>query len=195
VYPPVTAEFPDVPWERRAPGFVCIGRISPEKELDRVIDIVSAVRRHVPDVTLHIVGTPDHRAYHRRIAARARAAGFTLHENISRTELVALLTRQRYGIHGMLEEHFGMAPAELVRAGCLVWVPDGGGQVEIVAERRLTYASTADAVAKILRTMRDPRETAALRAHLAARAALFSPERFMREVRAAVLDAGHGRAP
>src|SRR5204863_4744543 len=84
VYPPVTAEFPDVPWEARQPGFVCIGRISPEKELDRVIDIVSGVRRQVPDVTLHIVGTPDDKHYHRRIAARARAAGFTLHENLSR---------------------------------------------------------------------------------------------------------------
>ena len=29
VYPPVTAEFPDVPWEARQPGFVCVGRIAP----------------------------------------------------------------------------------------------------------------------------------------------------------------------
>ena len=28
-----------------------------------------------------------------------------------------------------------MAPAELVRAGVIVWVPDGGGQVEIVGQR------------------------------------------------------------
>src|SRR5690242_19761841 len=87
VYPPVTADVPDVPWDKREPGFVCIGRIAPEKELDRVIDIVAGVRRDVPDVTLHIVGTPEDRAYHRRIAARARDAGFTLHENLSRAEL------------------------------------------------------------------------------------------------------------
>ncbi|PYM27380.1 MAG: hypothetical protein DMD78_02130 [Candidatus Rokuibacteriota bacterium] len=193
VYPPVTGEFPAVPWEFREPGFVCIGRMSREKNLDRVIDIVEGVRRHMPGVTLHIVGTPDDRVYVRRIAARARAAGFAIHQNLSRDALADLLTHQRYGIHGMLEEHFGMAPAEMVRAGCIVWVPNGGGQVEIVADARLTYDSVEDAIAKIVRTLREPGQEAALRAHLAARAPLFSPEQFMRGVRAAVLDAKEGR--
>jgi glycosyltransferase involved in cell wall biosynthesis len=189
VYPPVTADVPSVDWDEREPGFVCIGRIAPEKELDRVIDIVAGVRRRLPDVTLHIVGAPEDGPYHRHIAGRARAAGFTLHENLSRKALGELVGRQRYGIHGKREEHFGMAPAELVRAGCLVWVPNGGGQVEIVADARLTYASTEEAVARILGALQDPAETAALRAHLARRAQAFSPERFMQEVRAAVEDA------
>jgi glycosyltransferase involved in cell wall biosynthesis len=189
VYPPVTAEAPDVPWDKREPGFVCIGRIAPEKELDRVIDIVSGVRGQVPDVTLHIVGTPEDGPYYRRIAERARAAGFSLHVNLSRAALAELMGRQRYGIHGKGEEHFGMAPAELVRAGCVVWVPNGGGQVEIVAEPRLIYDSIEDAIAKIVRALRDPAETDALRAHLAGRAEMFSPQRFMREVRTAVQDA------
>lgn len=189
VYPPVTAEFPDVPWPARQPGFVCIGRIAPEKELDRVIDIVTGVRRQVEGVTLHIIGTPDYKKYFRRIAARARDAGFTIHQNLSRAALVDLVSRQRYGIHGMLEEHFGMAPAEMVRAGCIVWVPDGGGQVEIVDDPRLIYGSVDDAIAKIVATLRDPRQEAALRTHLAARGSLFSTERFMREVREAVQDA------
>jgi glycosyltransferase involved in cell wall biosynthesis len=193
VYPPVTAEFPDVPWEKRAPGFVCIGRINPEKELDRVIDIVSGVRRHVPEVTLHIIGTREDARYHRRIAGRAREAGFTMRENLSRAELAEVVSHQRYGLHGMHEEHFGMAPAEMVRAGCLVWVPDGGGQVEIVDDPRLIYGSVDDAVAKIVATIRDPHEVAILRKHLAARGAIFSTERFVREVRAAVAEAA-GRA-
>jgi glycosyltransferase involved in cell wall biosynthesis len=193
VYPPVTAQFPSVPWEARRPGFVCIGRIAPEKELDRVIDIVAGVRAQVPGVQLHIVGTPDHRAYHRRIAARARAAGFAVHENLARGELMELVAGQRYGIHGMREEHFGMAPAELVCAGCVVWVPDGGGQVEIVGDARLCYGGVEDAVVRIVRTLRDPTEEAALRAHLATRAPLFSTDRFMAEIRRAVADAGAPR--
>jgi glycosyltransferase involved in cell wall biosynthesis len=191
VYPPVTGAFPDVPWHAREPGFVCVGRISPEKELDRVIDIVTAVRRRVPEVTLHLVGTGDHGAYHRRIAGRVRAAGFTLHEDLSRGALAALVARQRYGIHGMREEHFGMAPAEMVRAGCVVWVPDGGGQVEIVDDPRLVYGSVDEAIATILRVLRDPHEETTLRKHLAGRAPLFSAERFMVEVRQAVADAAH----
>jgi glycosyltransferase involved in cell wall biosynthesis len=195
VYPPVTAEVPDVPWDKREPGFVCIGRIAPEKELDRVIDVVTGVHRQVPGVTLHIVGTPEDGPYHRRIAERARAAGFTLHENLSRAELGELMAHQRYGIHGKSEEHFGMAPAEMVLAGCVVWVPNGGGQVEIVDEPRLTYDSVEDAVAKIVRVLRTPAEQDALRAHLAARAPRFSTDRFMREIRAAVADAAARAAP
>ena len=53
-------------------------------------------------------------------------------DDASRDEVRALMATHRYGIHGMREEHFGMAPAELARAGCIVWVPRGGGQMEIV---------------------------------------------------------------
>ena len=191
VYPPVTSEASPVAWEARLPEFVCLGRISPEKALERVLDVMIGVRATFPAVRLHVVGTPDHRAYYRRIAGRIRTAGawVQLHENLSRAELTALIGRVRYGIHGMREEHFGMAPAEMVRAGCIVWVPDGGGQVEIVAEPSLTYGSVEDGVAKITGTLRDPAEQARLRAHLAARAPLFSPERFMQQVRAAVAEA------
>ena len=189
VYPPVPVPGPGRPWEAREPGFVCIGRIAPVKELDRVLDIVAAVRREMPAVRLHLVGTAEDRRYHARIAQRARGEGAALHENLSREALLALLAGQRYGIHGMREEHFGMAPAEMVAAGCIVWVPDSGGQVEIVGEARLTYTSVDDAVAKILRVLREPDEQAALRAHLAAMAPRFSTERFIGEVREVVAQA------
>ena len=165
VYPPVTSEASPLAWEARAPEFVCIGRISPEKELERVLDVVTGVRAAVPAVRLHVVGTPDDPRYYRRIVERIGAAGdwVQLHEDLSRAELSALVGRVRYGIHGMREEHFGMAPAEMVRAGCIVWVPDGGGQVEIVADARLTYGSIEEGVAKITRTLGDADEQTRLR--------------------------------
>jgi hypothetical protein len=58
-----------------------------------------------------------------------------------------------------------------------------------VDEPRLTYHGVEDAVARILAVIGDPHEVATLRKHLAARAEIFSAERFMREVRAAVADA------
>ena len=186
VYPPVATGLPAVPWEAREPGFLCIGRIAPEKALDRVLDIVAAVRRQVPAVRLHLVGTPEHRGYYWHIAQRARSEGVALHHDLPRADLVALMTRLRYGIHGMPEEHFGMAVAEMVSAGCLVWAPASGGQVEILGDARLTYDTVGEAVAKILRVLRAPDEQAALRAHLAARAPRFSTERFVREIRAMV---------
>ncbi len=191
VYPPVTMAASPLAWEARATEFVCIGRIAREKQLERVLDVMTAVHAAVPSVRLHLVGTNDDARYYRRIVERIRAAGdwVQLHENLSRAELATLVGGVRYGIHGMREEHFGMAPAEMVRAGCIVWVPDGGGQVEIVGDARLTYGSIEEGVAKITRTLGDAEEQTRLRQHLAARAPLFSAERFMQQVRAAVAEA------
>jgi hypothetical protein len=97
------------------------------------------------------------------------------------------MASHRYGIHGMREEHFGMAPAELARAGCLVWVPRGGGQMEIVAnEPGLMYESDDDAVAKITRTLTDRGEQERLRQLLAVTSERFSTANFMAAVRGLV---------
>jgi glycosyltransferase involved in cell wall biosynthesis len=183
LYPPVAGDFPAVPWEARSDGFVCIGRIAPEKNLDRVFDIVSAVRRHLPDAHLHLIGTDGGSAYSRRILRRAEneRAWVTYHRDVRRSELVDIVSRQRYGIHGMTDEHFGMGIAEMVRAGCIVWVPDDGGQVEIVGDERLTYGRDEDGIAKIVPVVTDPVQQARLRAHLATRGQQFSSARFTAE--------------
>lgn len=189
VYPPVSGDFPDVPWERRENGFLCIGRFAPEKELEKAIDIVAAARRQIPDLHLHVIGGRESRSYYRQICrlATIHSDWLHLHEDLSRPELLDLISRHRYGIHGMKAEHFGIAPAEMVRGGCVVFVPNGGGQVEIVgAEDRLIYSTKDDAVEKIVRALSHPQEIASLRAHLATRRDLFSAERFMTAIRHAV---------
>jgi glycosyltransferase involved in cell wall biosynthesis len=190
VYPPVTATLAEVPWEARQNGFVCVGRIVPEKQVERVIDIVARVRETAPDVRLHIVGTPDaHPLYVRRIRrhVRAQAGWITLHENLPRAELLRLMAGQRYGIHGMRQEHFGIAAAEMVSAGAIVFVPADGGQVEIVGgDERLLYRTRGEAVTRIRRVLSDPAEQARLRAALAARRGLFSGDRFVEAIRGIV---------
>jgi glycosyltransferase involved in cell wall biosynthesis len=186
LYPALAAEFPDVPWSERENGFVCVGRISPEKELEKVIDIVGAVRAAGADTHLHVAGTPDDPKYTERIRrlARAHPGWLFLEEKTARDDLLRLIARHRYGIHGMSEEHFGMAIAEMVEAGCVVFVPRGGGQVEIVGgDERLTFATRAEAVEKILRVMNDSEEERQLRAFLATRKELFAPARFVTRIR------------
>ena len=191
LYPPVIDPLPGVPWDRRRNGFLALGRISPEKELERVMRILAQVRVHAPDLTLTIVGTSDrhtHR-YFRSLTALARSLGswIDFRDNLSRDEVRTLMATHRYGIHGMREEHFGMAPAELARAGAVVWVPRGGGQMEIVGgEAALMYDSEEDAVRKISATLANQREQQRLRAHLAAVSGKFSTDNFMRQVRAIV---------
>ena len=193
LYPPVVDPAPGLPWTERRNAFLTIGRISPEKEYERVIKILARVREHAPDVTLTIVGTWDRYAsrYFNTLTTLARSLGSWIQfcHNLTRDEVRALMASHRYGIHGMREEHFGMAPAELARAGAIVWVPRGGGQMEIVGhEPQLMYDSDDDAVAKISRTLGDPGEQERLRRALAAVSDQFSTARFMQHVRDVVND-------
>lgn len=188
LYPPVVDPGQGWPWAERRNGFLALGRISPEKEFERVMRILAKVRETVPDITLTIVGTRDRTTggYLRELKALAAALGpwIEFREDLSRDQVRQLMASNRYGIHGMREEHFGMAPAELARAGAIVWVPRGGGQTEIVAnESTLMFSSEDEAAQKIVNTMTNPGEQERLRTLLAARAGQFSTDRFMHQVR------------
>ena len=71
-----------------------------------------------------------------------------------------LLTGHRFAVHGRREEAFGIAVAEIVKAGCVTFVPDEGGPPEIVGDAALCYADTADAVQKIDAVLRSDTEQA-----------------------------------
>lgn len=191
VYPPVPADFPPVPWDERENGFVCIGRIVPAKQVETNVAILADVRRRGHDVHLHIVGSPVDGEYYNRIRRlqAEHAAWVHLETNLSRAELTQLVARHKYGIHAMPHEHFGIAVAEMVNAGCIVFVPNDGGQVEITGNRSdLVYSSPADAVEKIDRILRAPDRQGALRQHLGARQPLFSTDEFVRKIRGIVAE-------
>ncbi len=186
--PPVADPGAGLPWSERAPDFLAIGRISPEKDYERIMRILSRVRARVPDLRLTIVGTWDRHStrYFNSLQSLARSLGdwIRFRQNVSRDEMRGLMGSHRYGLHGMREEHFGMAPAELARAGVIVWVPKGGGQMEIVGnEPSLMFDSDDEAVAAITEVLANPAEQDRLRQSLAARAEMFSTDRFVREVR------------
>ena len=189
LYPPVPGDFPDVPWETRRDGFVCVGRISAEKDLEKVIAILTGVRARGRDVTLHIVGDHNAGRYARRIGeiARCNASWIHLHTDVSRKQLVELMLSNRYGLHGMLAEPFGIAVAELQRAGCIVFAPDDAGPAEILGgDQRVLYASTEDAIEKIDRMLGEAALRAQLRASARERRDQFSAERFVEGIRAVV---------
>jgi len=193
LYPPVVDPAPAVPWSERRNAFLAVGRISPEKEYERVMRILARVREHAPDITLTIIGTRDRHAgrYFRSLTSLAASLGswIDFRDNLARDEVQALMASGRYGIHGMREEHFGMAPAEMARAGAIVWVPRGGGQMEIVGrEPALMYESDDDAVQKISATLASASEQQRLREGLAIVSEQFSTTNFMQQVRTIVND-------
>lgn len=188
IYPPVGAAVPDVPWENRAGDFCVLGRISHEKRIERLIDILGRVRAQGYDVRLHMIGGIGDDTYGRLIRGKIDANPswcFAKGAQVG-AEKMGLLARNRYAIHGRTGEAFGIAVAEEVKAGCIPFVPSAGGPAEIVGTDELIYASEDEAVAKILAVLADSTRQDHLRAHLARRTGLFSTERFMSEVRSLV---------
>ena len=190
LYPPVENDFPDVPFSERHEGFVCVGRISAEKRVDAMIRILARVRERGHNIHLHILGGVDDSAYGasvKNLAGQYREwvflEGWSVGDRKKR-----LLSSHRYGIHGRENEPFGIAVGEMVNAGCIIFVPEGGGQMEIVNHPALVFKDDGDAVEKIDGVLKSGSEQQKLRRHLQENANRFSPESFQAQIRRIVRD-------
>ena len=152
------------------------------------VDIVEAVRRRGHDLELTLIGHADDIEYGRRMESMtATRPWFRWIRDASRAQLLAELSQHKYGIHPMREEHFGIAPAELQRAGCIPFVHNSGGQVEIVGnDRRLTFETVEDASERIVRVIENPTLERELRSQVAERRSWFTETRFCESVREVV---------
>jgi len=184
VYPPVAEQVAAVPWEDRKNGFLCIGSVVPEKRMDAAIRILQKVRQHGQDVHLHILGGLDGSPYARQLKKLAEEnRDWVFLEGLTYGEKKRdLLARHRYGINACESEAFGIAVAEMVKAGCIVFVPDGGGQTEIANHPTLTYEGEGDAVSKIEAVLTNVEMQHELRKHLSIAAQRFSTEAFVRGI-------------
>jgi glycosyltransferase involved in cell wall biosynthesis len=189
-FPPVPGDFPAVTWDKRENGFVCVGRVVPEKRMDAVIGILDQVRQHGFELHLHILGGLDHSPFARKVQAlalRHRDWVFLEGRVVGKAKR-DLMARHKFGINGCVSEAFGIAVAELVKAGCLTFVPNGGGQTEIVDHPSLTFENNDDAVRKILCALESPALQATLVGHLRERSRELSPERFEDTIRSLVAE-------
>jgi glycosyltransferase involved in cell wall biosynthesis len=190
LYPPVENDFPQVPFADRENGFVCLGRVVPEKRVDAIIEILSRVRERGHHVHLHILGGFDDSSYSatvKKLADRNKDWVYLEGWTMGRRKK-ELLAGHRYGIHGRENEPFGIAVAEMARAGCIVFVPKGGGQVEIVDHPSLVFESEADAVEKIAGVLTNDAERERLRAHLKRTSKAYSVENFKEAMRNVVAE-------
>ncbi len=188
IYPPVTGGCPDLAFRRRRDDFVCIGRISPEKQIERMIQVIGAIRNRGYDVRLRIIGPLDDSQYARKIAACARQhPEWVLLEGCRMgPEKMKIMAECRYGIHARHGEAFGIAVAEMVKAGCVTFVPVEGGQAEIVDHEALLYRNDCEAVEKIISVLNNHSLRETLIDHLRRQGEKFSAEHFMAGLRDAV---------
>lgn len=186
LHPPVPGRFPDVPWELREGSFVALGRQSPEKNWPQAVEILRQVRASGHPVRLTLIGSPDHPETERKLAqlAREHSDWFTVHTNLPREQMARIIARHRYGIHPMVREHFGIAVAELQRAGCIPFVHRSGGPMEIVGfDDRLMFENPSEAASKISRVLESEDLQRELAGQANARAERLTSETFMREIR------------
>lgn len=190
VYPPVWAEFPIVSWAEKELAFVMIGRIAPEKQIERAIEILGAVRRRGHAIRLHLCGEIDKDLYGRRIAmlCHQHAEWIVPEGRVSGAKKVQILTHCKFGIQTRSAEPFGISVAEMVKAGAVVFAPNDGGQAEILQQPKLLFGSIDDAVDKIVSVLEDPRLESDLRTHLAQQAMQFNARGFVHEVRKFISD-------
>jgi glycosyltransferase involved in cell wall biosynthesis len=185
VYPSVWTEFPAVPWEKKELAFAMIGRISPEKQIERAITILQGVRERGHAVRLHLCGQIENDKYGRRIAqlCRDRADWIIPEGRVSGARKAQILAACKFGIQTREAEPFGISVAEMIKAGSIVFAPNDGGQAEVLQRPELLFSTVDEAVDKICATLSNPEQQETLRAMLRQRAGDFSSEKFIQSAR------------
>ena len=193
LYPPVPGEFPDVAWEARKPTVIAVGRFASYKRWGMALEIVETVRRKGYDLGFTLIGQighPDDVFEKQKLRTLAdERPWFRILTDLTRQQLTQEVASHRYGIHTMENEHFGIAVAELQRAGCITFVHATGGPVEIVGgDARLAFNTVAEAADKIAQAVGDEATGRELLALVRSRHDSFSTERFCNSLREIVAE-------
>ncbi len=180
LYPPSVLHEGGTEAARDPLSFICMGRITPEKEIETIIAILDQVRAAGHPATLDLAGQFGEDDYSARIRAMAeerrdwiRLVGF-----LDPRKKSELFTSRSFGLHACRVEAFGIAVAEMAAAGLIPFVSSDGGVGEIVERGELIFRDADDAAAKICALIESPGKHEALRASLRAGVARFRPERF-----------------
>jgi glycosyltransferase involved in cell wall biosynthesis len=108
LYPPVSSNFSAIPYGERERGFVCIGRIVPEKRIETVVEILHRVRERGHDVHLHIVGGSEGNSPYARLLRKhclERNPDWVSFEgSIDERSKNELMAKHRFGISGRKDE-------------------------------------------------------------------------------------------
>jgi glycosyltransferase involved in cell wall biosynthesis len=163
---------------------ISVGRIAPEKGLDRLFE----AWRDLPDVPLHVVGDGAPDAVR---AVRAQAPrGVVFHGSLSGAALADAYRGATVAVFAPYEEEFGLAPLEAMACGVPVVAWREGGLLETVVDGQTGYL--VDDPVTLRQRVRLLVRDAALRRQLAvaarARALNFGWERTITSMEALLLD-------
>jgi glycosyltransferase involved in cell wall biosynthesis len=163
------------PFEVREDAVVMVGRFSEEKRYHWVIgEVLPRLRKEVPSAKLYVfgaTGTRTSRAYYGRLLSLASRAGLKvsgdlgaeadvyLVGNAPRGTINEALDRARAFLHATVNEHWGVAVAEVMARGVPAVVHRSGGTwSDLVGEGSygLGYTSAEEAAEALAKLLTDP---------------------------------------
>ena len=159
IYPPVTLENENLLKKNNNNLILVISRISPEKKIESALSIFKKLKKNNKDLRLCIIGSTcnSHKKYHDFIVDCVNNINNAqLITNASNKILKEYLKKSSIGLHCMPAEHFGISIVEMLNYGLLTFVPNDGGQVEIVNDTRFIYEDETDAICKIQNILNIP---------------------------------------
>ena len=182
-YPPTTYEpedSADTP-PRNPLRVICLGRISPQKRILDIIDVVERARAlSGKDIRLTVAGPCGSGEYATKVRQIVEARPWiTLVDGVFGRAKDDLLRSGGFAVHARRDEEFGIAVTEYLKAGLIPVVPDEGGSSEVVAARELTYATNDDAAHILAHLVTDDGFRAAMQRHCARRATDFSRDAYL----------------
>lgn len=185
IYPPVNVGEFDPNRDNQETGFVTVGTIHESKRQLELIKIVDELRNRGMETHLHIVGGVGSQSYYERVHDAAVNRDYIhIEGHVNRERLIEIIEKHQYGLHGRKNEHFGIAVAEMVAGGIIPFVPNGGGQTEIVnGKSDLIYENADDAVQKIIRVMENKELQQDVESDLQTTVAQYSTDRFKQSIR------------
>ena len=157
---------------------ITVGRLSPEKGLDRLLD----AWRDLPDLPLHVVGSGPPEAL-RELRARA-PRGVVFRGALIGLDLAQAYRSAAVAVFAAYGEEFGMAPLEAMASGVPVvaW-RDGGVQETVVDGATGFLVSDSDTLRQRLRLLlHDPEQRRTLGQAARTRAEQFSWEQTARDM-------------
>ena len=181
-YPPTMFEFKMKDVKRNPLQVNYIGRISHEKKIEDIIDIVESARNSSGlDVVLLIAGHLEDTPYAERIKQVAMEKPWIqlVGHVVGETKEKFLLSGT-YAVHAERDETFGIAITEYLKAGCIPVVPDEGGTVEIVDSPALTYHTNEEAASILTKLLQEEDFRKTQQMHCAKRAEQFTRDAYLK---------------